>query len=517
MAKKEQSQEYDAQVALEIYRNSLVEFVRRSFCIISPNAEYSHNWHIDFICRKLEAAFRGEIKRLIINVPPRSLKSIMCTVAAPAWFLGKRPALQIIAASYSQRLSFKHSQDTRHLMQSKFYHAAFPETILAKDQNEKAKFLTVQRGQRMAVSVGSTTTGEGGDIIIVDDILNPGQAASDVERENANDWFRQTLSSRLNDPNTGVIIVVMQRLHEDDLSGMLLAQGGWEHICLPAVNDNKREFSLGGGKTKLWEVGELLHPARLSEEVLEQKRKEMGSFAYAGQFLQRPVPEGGGIIKEHHWQHWTGKESPKTTDIIQVYDTAYTEKTQNDYCARTTWGIFQSEDGEDNILLMEAMNERLEFPELRSKAKESYKRFTKKSGDVPLVLIEEKASGLPLIQEMRLTGMRVKGIKRNRHSYSNDKISRAHNITHIFESGRVWVPCNGIEVDGKIVYSPKPWCQVVIDQCAAFPFGTHDDLVDTVVDAVAWMRRRHEINADDDRDDDNQSVSLSSKKKRFYS
>lgn len=509
-----ESKEYKTKLALEVYRNSLTEFVRRSFGIISPNAEYSHNWHIEYICRKLEAAFRGEIKRLIINVPPRSLKSIMCTVAAPAWFLGKNPAIQIIGASYSQRLSFKHSQDTRFLMQSKFYGAVFPKTVLAKDQNEKGKFMSTARGQRMAVSVGASPVGEGGDIIIVDDILNPGQAASDVERENANDWFRQTLSSRLNNPETGVIIVVMQRLHEDDLAGMLLSQGGWEHINLPAVNDNEREFALGMGRKKLWKLGELLHPERLSEDVLEQKRKEMGAFSYVGQYLQRPVPEGGGIIKHHHWQYWEGKEPPKTTDIIQVYDTAYTEKTQNDYCARTTWGIFTSDDGEDNIILLEMMNERLEFPDLRSRAKESYKRFTKKNGDVPLVLIEEKSAGMPLIQEMRLAGMRVKGIKRNAHS--GDKVSRAHNVTHIFESGRVWVPCNGVEVDGRMVYSPRPFAQEVIDNCAAFPFGTHDDLVDTVVDAIAFLRRRHEIYAEDDKEDSIDYSPPSLKKKRFY-
>lgn len=514
MSNVTETKEYQTKLALQVYRNSLTEFVRRSVGIIAPNAKYKHNWHIDHICKKLESAFKGEIKRLIINVPPRSLKSVMCTVAAPAWFLGKNPAIQIMAASYSQRLSFKHSQDTRYLMQSQFYAGVFPETKLAKDQNEKAKFATYNRGQRMAVSVGSTVTGEGADIIIVDDILNPGQAASDVERENANEWFRQTLSSRLNDPETGVIIVVMQRLHEDDLTGMLLAQGGWEHINLPAVNDNDRTLNLGGGKTKHWKLGELLHPERLSEAVLEQKRKEMGAFSYAGQYLQRPVPEGGGIIKSKHWQCWEGKEPPKTTDIIQVYDTAYTEKTQNDYCARTTWGIFTSDNGEDNIILLEMMNERLEFPELRSLAKESYKRFTKRNGDVPLVLIEEKSAGMPLIQEMRLAGMRVKGIKRNAHS--GDKVSRAHNVTHIFESGRVWVPCNGIEVDGKTVFSPKPYAQEVIDSCAAFPFGTHDDLVDTVVDAIAFLRRRHEIYAEDDKDDSIDLRPPSLKKKRFY-
>lgn len=508
------NKKYDANLCKEIYRASLVEFTRRSFNVLEPSTLYTHNWSTDVICEALTACYKRQTKRLIINIPPRSLKSTCVTVAFPAWLLGKDPTLKIMAASYAQALSFKHSQDTRHLMQSEFYHHVFPETRLAKDQNAVHKFMTDDRGQRVAVSVGSAVTGDGGNFLILDDPLNPDQAMSDKERNSANDWHRQTWVSRLNNSVDDVMILVMQRLHEEDVTGMLLAQGGWEHICLPAVNDTRRTFSIGRGRTKTWELGELLDPVRLSQEVLDQKKVGMNTYAFAGQFLQRPVPEGGGIIKHHHWQYWEGKEPPKTTDIIQVYDTAYTEKTQNDYCARTTWGIFTSDDGEDNIILLEMMNERLEFPDLRSRAKESYKRFTKKNGDVPLVLIEEKSAGMPLIQEMRLAGMRVKGIKRNAHS--GDKVSRAHNVTHIFESGRVWVPCNGVEVDGKMVYSPRPFAQEVIDNCAAFPFGTHDDLVDTVVDAIAFLRRRHEIYAEDDKEDSIDYSPPSLKKKRFY-
>lgn len=504
----------ESELLKRAYRANLSLFIQRSFSIVDAGTEYSHNWHVDAIAEHLTGCKNREIKRLIINMPPRSLKSVAVTVAFPAWLLGVDPTVKIMASSYSQSLSYKHSQDTRFIMQSDWYKAIFPETLLAKDQNEKGKFMTTARGQRMAVSVGSTATGEGGNFLIMDDPLNPQQAASDVERSNANDWFKQTFSSRLNNPKNDVIILVMQRLHENDVAGMLLAQGGWEHLCLPAVNDKTRTISIGMGKTKEWKAGELLHPDRLSQEVLDEKKKEMGSFAYAGQFLQLPVPEGGGIIKEKDWQHWKGKEPPKTTDIIQIYDTAFTEKTSNDYCARTTWGIFEAENGEENIILLERMNERMEFPELRRKAKESYRAYTKKDGSVPLVLIEEKASGLPLIQEMKLTGMRVRGIKRNANS--GDKVSRAHNVTHIFENGRVWVPCNMIEVDGKKTYTPKPWAQEVIDQCSIFPNGTHDDLVDTVVDAVAYLRRRHDVNVDGDRDDTPIVPYDSGKPKRYY-
>lgn len=498
-----------------VYRNSLSHFIRKSFSTVDNGTEYYHNWHIDAIAEHLRACKDREIKRLIINMPPRSMKSISCTVAFPAWLLGLDPTTKIMAASYAQSLSFKHSQDTRFIMMSDWYKAVFPKTILAKDQNEKGKFMTTARGHRMAVSVGSAATGEGANYLILDDALNPEQAASDLDRETANRWHRQTWSSRLNNPQTDVMIAVMQRLHQDDVTGMLLAQGGWEHLCLPAINDSKKTISIGRGMKKEWEDGELLHAERLSQEVLDQKRKEMGSFAFAGQYLQTPTPIGGGILKKEWWQFWEGDDPPTTEDVIQVYDTAFTEKTTNDYTARTTWGIFTSGDGESNIILLERLNKRMEFPELLAEAKEAYVKFTrKKTNEPPLVLIEEKASGLPLLQELRRVGIRVRGIKRN--AYSGDKVSRAHNIAHILESGRVWVPCNCVVVDGAKVFTPKPWAQEVIDQVSQFPMSAHDDLVDTVVDAIAYMRKRSGISTDYDKEDDVVVKFESGKKKRFY-
>lgn len=508
------SSQINSQRMKALCKVSLSAFIQKAFQEVG-NGEYHHNWHVDAIAEYLTACKERQIQKLIINMPPRSLKSIAVTVAFPAWLLGHDPKLEIMAASYSQFLSEDHSVDCRRILQADWYKELFPGTVLAKDQNQKSKFSTTAGGARRATSVTGSSTGTGANFLILDDPLNPKQAASDIEREGALKFITSTWGSRVNDRERDVSILVMQRLHENDPTGYLLSKGGWEHLCLPAINDQKRTITIGNFH-KEWNEGALLDEKRLSEKILEQiKKEEMSSYEFAGQYLQRPSPEGGGIIKENWWQLWEGKEPPKTHDIIQVYDTAFTEKTSNDYSARTTWGIFEADDGEMNIILLERMNKRMEFPELLSEAKEAYSKYTKhKTGEPPLVLIEEKASGLPLIQELRKTGLRVKGIKRNAHS--GDKISRCHNVTHIFENGRVWVPCNMIEVDGKKHYTPKPFAKEVIDSCSVFPNGAHDDLVDTVVDAVAYLRKWREIRTDYDKEDEPEYDNSSGKKKRYY-
>lgn len=499
----------EAEILKRAYRANLSLFIQRSFADVG-NGDYHHNWHIDAIAEYLTACKDREIKRLIINMPPRSLKSIAVTVAFPAWLLGNNPKLEIMAASYSQDLSEDHSVFCRKIIQSEWYKSTFPDLELA--ESKMAKFTTTAGGARRATSVTGTSTGKGANFLILDDPLNPGQAASDADRKTALNFIQHTWPSRLNDKKNDVSIVVMQRLHQEDPAGFLLAQGGWEHLCLPAINDIKKTISIGTFH-KVWEQGEYLDPIRMDKEVLDREKLNMGSFAFAGQYLQLPVPEGGGIIKEQWWQKWEGIEPPSTYDIIQVYDTAFTEKTQNDYSARTTWGLFKDNNNEDNIILLERMNERLEYPELLDTAKKAYRKFTKsKTNEPPLVLIEEKAAGLPLVQDMRKAKLRVKGIKRNANS--GDKVSRAYNVTHLFESGKVWIPCNIVMVDGKKHFNPKPYAQEVIDQCALFPNGTHDDLVDTVIDAVAHMRNRGvKSNYDEEDEPVNRDTG---KKKRYY-
>lgn len=281
---------------VSVLREDFCGFIGKSFSVVSPHQPYLHNWHIALIAEHLEAVRRGEISRLIINMPPRALKSICVSVAWPAWLLGHDPTMRIMAASYSQRLATKHSLDCRMVMQSRWYQQLFPQVKLAKDQNEKDKFMTRQCGMRMATSVGGTATGDGGHILIADDPINPLQAQAEREREQANEWFDHTFSTRLDDKQRGAIVVVMQRLHETDVSGHLLAKGGWEHLCLPAVAEQTQRWHIGGrGFTR--KCGSLLHAKRENKTLIERAKRDLGSAQFAAQYQQNPLPAEGGMVK----------------------------------------------------------------------------------------------------------------------------------------------------------------------------------------------------------------------------
>ena len=254
-------------------RRDLAAFIEKSFCTINTGAEYLHNWHIELIARTLTDVARGKIRRLIINIPPRYLKSVCVNVAWPAWLLGNRPYMRIVSASFNQSLATKHSLDTRLIMNSDWYHAAFPACVLSDEQNEKTKFLTTQNGFRLATSIFGSVTGEGGNILIIDDPLSPEMAASANERRKVQTWFDQTFSTRLDNKKLGAIVLVMQRLHEDDLSGVLLRRGGWEHLSLPAMNED----------------GILLHEAREGWDELQQMRATLGEYGFAAQYMQAPL------------------------------------------------------------------------------------------------------------------------------------------------------------------------------------------------------------------------------------
>src|SRR4051794_14355040 len=242
-----------------LLRTRLAAFTQKTFRTVDPGAVYKHNWHIDLIAEYLEACTRREVKRLIINVPPRYMKSISVSVAWPAWLIGKNPSERIVAASYSDRLSLKHSVDCRLVIQSEWYRRLFPGVILTGDQNEKEKFVTTARGQRFATTVRGSPTGDGGNFLIVDDPHTPQQALSPVQRQHGLDWFDQTFSNRLDDKENGVIVVVMQRLHANDLSGHLLDKGGWEHLCIPGIAEVRTVIDFGRVKATR-EPGDVLHP-----------------------------------------------------------------------------------------------------------------------------------------------------------------------------------------------------------------------------------------------------------------
>jgi hypothetical protein len=271
-------------------------FVAQTVATVSPGVRYLPNWHIDAIAEYLEAARRREIRRLVINLPPRYLKSIMVNVAWPAFLLGQEPTTRIISASFAHTLSIKHAVDTRLVMQSAWYRALFPDTRLSADQNEKTKFVTTARGHRIAVSVGSAVTGEGGDFLIVDDPLNPQQALNAARRAEVVEWFDHTFATRLDDKRRGVIVVVMQRLHAGDLSGVLMERGGWETLVLPALAE-KPQTLVYGRFSKHRAAGEPLHGKREDAAMLESIRRDMGAAAYMAQYQQQPASDAAGMIR----------------------------------------------------------------------------------------------------------------------------------------------------------------------------------------------------------------------------
>lgn len=482
----------------QLMQHSLSFFIEQVFYTVDPGSVYHPNWHIDAIVEGLRACERGEIKRLIINIPPRSLKSISCTVAFPAWLLGQDPSRRILASSYSSSLSIRHNVDTRLVLEQDWYRDCFPKTRIAQGESQKQKFVTTERGFRLATSTGGSSTGDGGDYLIVDDPTNPMQAASEIERDAANIWFDQTFSTRLNDKAKGVIIIIMQRLHEDDLSGHCLAKhSGWEHLCLPS--EARKDYNIKIGKfERKYNKGEILFPALLPPSVLTNLKLELGAFGFSGQYQQDPTPAGGGILKAEHWRLWKLKDPPPCEFILQVYDTAFMAKEEADYSARTTWGVFHytGSDGMSRYgcLLIEAMAKRLEFPELREEVKESAEIH-----DPHLILIEDKGSGISLGQELRRTTrlpvkmMQIKG----------DKVSRAHMASPYLEGGAIW-------------YMDRKWAEDVIKQCAQFPKGAHDDIVDTCTMAWNYLRSRFKLELEIDKREKVYGGKDPKTKHRFY-
>jgi hypothetical protein len=337
------SYEMESERLKDALEDDLTAFVEKVFTTINPGTPYRDNWHIGVMTTALQKVMRGDIRRLIINVPPRHLKSTVTTIAFPAWVLGHYPHKRIIAASYGSDLAIAHAQATRTVMQADWYKAVFPAVSLIGKLTQE-ELHTSQHGGRFATSVGGPITGFGGDIIIVDDPIKPGEAASEAERKKANDWFDSSVLTRLDDPQTGAIIIVMQRLHEDDLTGHLLAKGGWEHICIPAEASQDLFYDFAGRKIR-FRAGNILNPKRISRDNLVELRRNMGSFAYSAQYLQEPVPADGNVF---HWS-WlrffdlSEIDLAHTPYVFQAWDVATTASSRVDFSVCTTWAVFEED------------------------------------------------------------------------------------------------------------------------------------------------------------------------------
>ena len=324
----------DLEVLDAILRTNFYSFVRASFRIISPGGPFVPNWHIEAMTHALERVLRGETRRLIIMVPPRSLKSICASVALPAFALGQDPVQRIICASYSEGLAKKHANDFRAVMRAPFYTRIFPKTRISNLKDTELEAMTTKRGFRYATSVGGTLTGRGGSLLILDDPMKPQDAHSPAAREKVQQWYSNTLLPRLDSKADGAIIVVMQRLHEDDLAAHLLEQGNWEMLKLAAIADTDQTVPLGFGREYLRKKDEILHPAREPLSTLLELKHEMGSTDFAAQYQQEPLPPGGNLIKSPWLRDY---DDPPPWDpgdkLIVSWDTAMSAGDRCDYSA----------------------------------------------------------------------------------------------------------------------------------------------------------------------------------------
>ncbi len=347
-----------------ILRNDLSCFIAKSFSTISPGTPYLHNWHLDIINYKLEQVESGKINRLIINMPPRYLKSICVSAAWPAWILGHDPTKRIMLASYSQTLSNKHSQDCRLLLTSKWYQELFPWTRITQGENQKSKFVTTKRGFRFSTSTGGTATGEGGDILILDDPQNPNKINSKKYRENTIEWFEQTFISRLNNKKTGAIVIVMQRLHENDLCGYLLKHKAeqWDLLKIPAIFEQETIFN--NPNKLIIEPGAVLHQEREDLASLNKLKLELGQYNFSAQYNQEPVPSTGSMIQKSWLKYYSDEDKIEFSQIIQSWDTAIKARDEHDYSVGITIGV-----NNNGYYLLDIYRAKFEFPQLIAKVK----------------------------------------------------------------------------------------------------------------------------------------------------
>lgn len=456
-------------VVRAILRHDFVAFVERCFHTVSPGPSFLPNWHLEAIAYRLDQVVRGEIRRLIITLPPRSLKSICASVAFPAFVLGHNPSARLIAVSYSQDLTSKHARDCRLVMESGWYQQVFPGTRLDKRKNTEVEFETTARGYRLGTSVGGTLTGRGGDFIIIDDPTKPADAMSETKRATANEFFDTTLLSRLDSKTDGAIVIVMQRQHVDDLVGHVLEKGTeWTILNLPAIADEPQAIALGPDEVYRRAVGEVLHPEREPLSALMELKASMGSAAFSAQYQQQPVPREGNIVKREWFRAFSSPPASEAGDrIVQSWDTASKVDPRNDYSACTTWLVRKNE-----YYLLDVLRARLDFPDLRRRILSHAMAFRART-----VLIEDTGSGTALIQDLKHEGkIRPIGIKPK-----GEKIERLEGQSAVIEAGCVILP------------EFAPWKEEFIDEVIAFPGGRFDDQVDSLSQFLIWVTRRPTI------------------------
>ena len=452
----EQVREYDNALLREEGQNDFMKFV------VTMWPGFIHGRHHALMARKFEEIAEGKTKRLIINMPPRHTKSEFASFMLPAWFLGRFPGKKIIQCSNTAELAVGFGRKVRNLVDSEVYAKIFPNVALRSDSKAAGRWSTNANGEYFAIGVGGTVTGKGADLLIIDDPHSEQEAALAAGDPSVFDkvyeWYTSGPRQRLQ-PG-GSIVVVMTRWSKRDLTGKILQAmtdrdgDEWEIIELPAILPSEKP---------LW-------PEFWSYDELSKLRIELPLSKWSAQYQQNPTSEEGALVKREWWMEWEKEIPPYCQFIIQSWDTAFTKNERSDYSACTTWGVFFKDENENDphIILLDALKERMEFPELKQRAMEMYQEWQPDA-----FIVEAKASGAPLIFELRRMGIPVQEFTPTR---GNDKISRLNSVTDLFASGKVWAP-------------RKRWAEEVIEEMAAFPNSDHDDLVDSSTQALIRFRK----------------------------
>lgn len=453
------------QLLAEKARRSLYQFVKQAWHVVEPGTQYVDSWHIETICRHLQAVTEGKIRRLIINIPPRSMKSTIVSVMWPAWEWISYPERRFLSASYAAELSVRDAVRSRRIIDSAWYRRNYGHVFrLSSDQNVKSRYENDKTGYRISTSVDGGATGEGGNRLLIDDPHNVKETFSDTIRRGVLTWWDESMSTRYNQPAEDAAVIIMQRVHMDDLTGHLLSKGGWQHLCLPMEFDGVRRSTVLGEYDQRVEIGALLWPTRFTPEVVAQMKTEMGSYAASGQLQQNPVPVGGTIFKRDRWQYY--KALPELDESIISIDCTFKDLATSDYVAIQVWGRKGA-----NKYLIHRAKERLSFTGTVQMARQVKAAFPK----TVAVLIEDKANGPAVIEMLRNEVPGVLAV-----NPQGGKVARAYAIQPQQEAQNLWLP------DASLA----PWVNDYLAELTAFPAAPNDDEVDATTQAITWFQMR---------------------------
>lgn len=449
----------------QMQRRDFLTFLDRAWPYISGGQLLARNWHIDAMACRLDRVRTGRSRRLLINLPPRNAKSKTVSIIWVAWMLGQDPSLNFVCVSYSEKLSGNLARDCLTIMLAPWYRELFPRTIIRRFA--ALDFETTAGGGRLATSVTGSLTGRGGDIIILDDVIKPDEASSEVTREAVNNWYRTTLASRLNDKESGAIICVMQRLHQFDLPGMLLEAGAWDHLALPAIAMEDEIIPLTRGRRHLRRRGDLLHPERESRAALDEQFAMMGSSAFAAQYQQAPLPALGNIFKASWLKSYDALDASEGGEIVQSWDTGIKTAEGNSFSVCITAVVRNR-----HVYILDVWRGRVEFPDLRKKAIELARLHC-----AATLLVEDRASGSQLIQTLR--SEQTAGVPLPIACQpDSDKRTRAEGVSSMVEAGQLLLP------------REAHWLGEFKSELLSFPSGRYDDQVDALSQLLAKVRNQ---------------------------